>query len=928
MKTLKFFFKSILIYTAILLLIQSKSFPQVLWQQVYSSTAIVHCMAKQGNIIYAGTLGNGFIKSNDNGINWNPSNNGLTVLNIYAIAFSGNNIFVGAGALLGSSGGVFISTDSGNNWTSTGLTNKNVRCLAISGNNIFAGTKGAGIFLSTDNGTTWNEVNDGLSNLTIAAIAIKGSFIFAGTSDGVFRSTNNGVSWSLANSGLTYLNTSCFLVSGSNLFAGTKGGGVFLSTSDGTSWNNVNTGLSDLVIYGFESSSNNVFVGTSKGVAFTADNGTGWIGKGLIFYTVNSILSTEQYIFAGSSIGIHKLELSQAVLPLELIKPIGGEIWQSTSQQLIIWKTTGIANVKLEYTTNNGSNWLTIIASIPATTSNFSWVIPVVQSSECKIKISDVINQDIFINSTNKFTISVNLDYDFISANEVKMWIGNNGDGSHNPITDGGGFLWPGGINATKEAIFEDGLVWGCKVYGQIRVNGNTHRQGLMPGKILSPGVADNPADPKYLIWKLKKNWPSLPSPERERYEYNYFNWPGELGAPYIDVNKDGIFTKGIDLPYVIGDETLFFVANDLDSARTAFTYGSPPIGIEVQITTYAYNRTDELKDVVFKKYKIINKSSYTLNDMYLSYWADPDLGTASDDFSGCDSLLNLGYAYNGVENDPIYGSPPPAVGHLFLQGPMSPGNPTDSAIFNGKWRKGYKNLPMTSYNFYSCGLSPQYCIPTQGVYTGTIEAYFNMQGLIKDGTPYINPLTNKTTKFPINGDPATGTGWYEGLGWPGGFNPGDRYYLINSGSFSLAPNDSQEVVIAILIAKGTDRLNSVTKLKQKAQITKDFYLNAILTSTEKQETIPSKYELSQNYPNPFNSQTKIIFRIPKSARSTLKLYDILGKEIATLINEIKQPGEYYVELNSDKFNLPSGIYFYQLRAGEFLKTMKMILMK
>jgi hypothetical protein len=88
----------------------------------------------------------------------------------------------------------------------------------------------------------------------------------------------------------------------------------------------------------------------------------------------------------------------------------------------------------------------------------------------------------------------------------------------------------------------------------------------------------------------------------------------------------------------------------------------------------------------------------------------------------------------------------------------------------------------------------------------------------------------------------------------------------------------------------------------------------------------PENYELYQNYPNPFNPTTTIRFTIPHSLHVTLKVYDILGKEIATLVDEEKNPGSY--EAKFDASNLPSGVYFYRIRAGEFNQTKKMVLMK
>jgi hypothetical protein len=98
---------------------------------------------------------------------------------------------------------------------------------------------------------------------------------------------------------------------------------------------------------------------------------------------------------------------------------------------------------------------------------------------------------------------------------------------------------------------------------------------------------------------------------------------------------------------------------------------------------------------------------------------------------------------------------------------------------------------------------------------------------------------------------------------------------------------------------------------------------------------IPSQYNLYQNYPNPFNALTKITFDIPSNGfpiktfgndRVVLKIYDILGKEITTLVNEQLNPGTYEVTFYGT--NLPSGIYFYRLTAGDFVVTKKLILLK
>ncbi|MBS1493363.1 MAG: T9SS type A sorting domain-containing protein [Bacteroidetes bacterium] len=88
----------------------------------------------------------------------------------------------------------------------------------------------------------------------------------------------------------------------------------------------------------------------------------------------------------------------------------------------------------------------------------------------------------------------------------------------------------------------------------------------------------------------------------------------------------------------------------------------------------------------------------------------------------------------------------------------------------------------------------------------------------------------------------------------------------------------------------------------------------------------PDKYELMQNYPNPFNPTTKINFSLPKQGFVTLKVYDVLGKQVAELLSEVKAAGNYTVDFNAGK--LASGIYFYTLESAGFVDTKRMILVK
>lgn len=99
-----------------------------------------------------------------------------------------------------------------------------------------------------------------------------------------------------------------------------------------------------------------------------------------------------------------------------------------------------------------------------------------------------------------------------------------------------------------------------------------------------------------------------------------------------------------------------------------------------------------------------------------------------------------------------------------------------------------------------------------------------------------------------------------------------------------------------------------------------------IFLGVDKNGSVPNNYSLSQNFPNPFNPATSITFSIPSSNITTLKVYDLLGKEVAVLVNEKKEAGTFTVPFSADR--LPSGVYFYRLQSGRFTETKKMLLLR
>ena len=122
----------------------------------------------------------------------------------------------------------------------------------------------------------------------------------------------------------------------------------------------------------------------------------------------------------------------------------------------------------------------------------------------------------------------------------------------------------------------------------------------------------------------------------------------------------------------------------------------------------------------------------------------------------------------------------------------------------------------------------------------------------------------------------------------------------------------------------------SLTKEQRRERIRKDLMLltqrEFTKSSLEEPKQVTIKYSLSQNYPNPFNPVTKINYSIAKQGFVTLKIYDILGREIKTLVNEVKTPGNYIVEFNGSEFS--SGVYFYKIQSDNFSRVKRMVLIK
>ncbi len=344
-------------------------------------------------------------------------------------------------------------------------------------------------------------------------------------------------------------------------------------------------------------------------------------------------------------------------------------------------------------------------------------------------------------------------------------------------------------------------------------------------------------------VTNIIKNWPGNGSAENPT--------EGKFLAPFQDVNGDESYdylsgdyprylmaglefdtatitvgpTSFVNLScndYLFGDKTLWWVFNDVGDAHGET--GSQPIGMEIRAQAFGFKSNDEINDMTFYKYQIINRSSLSLNGTYFGQWVDPDLGNAVDDFVGCDVPRGLGYCYNGDADDDGaggYGPNPPAVGVDFFQGPIADVGDGIDNDRDGCTDCTYYIDANHDTTIVPDDVLPELIIMSKFVYynnvngtpngnpNGFTDIYNYLQGIWLDGLPITyggdgrNPANpNCNFMFPGTTDPSfPGQNWTEVTA---GNTPEDRRFLQTAGPFDLKPGAVNYITTGVVWARAT----------------------------------------------------------------------------------------------------------------------------
>ena len=427
------------------------------------------------------------------------------------------------------------------------------------------------------------------------------------------------------------------------------------------------------------------------------------------------------------------------------------------------------------------------------------------------------------------------------------LWIGGMDDQNNLKIAamtyrQTGSDFYPGPLNADTESeeygstTYED-----CNEFNQHWVISKNDVESYVTYMdcVNNENCDENTMFPGYQIPNVITNW----------HASNYdFDGTNEYLAPFIDLDGDGEYNNsdypGYDLnaegncseeDYLFGDQSIWWVFNDAGNYHGET--GGTAIGLEIQAQAFAYKTNDELSDMTFYNYKIINRSSETLNDTYFGQWVDPDIGNYEDDYVGCDVDLGLGYCYNGDDDDnglqgsAGYGINPPAIGVDFFKGPLADENDGIDNDRDGEIDEEGEQIIMSKFVYYNNAAWDTDIYDWNNDPVMDVDYYNYLRGIWTNGQPMTyggnggdvnNPQCD--FMFPGDTDPNFNETWDETTA---GNTPSDRRFLQSAGPFTLDPGAVNYITVGVVWARGNNGpLSSVEAMKDADVMAQDLFDN------------------------------------------------------------------------------------------------------
>jgi len=852
---------------------------QVFWEQpAESRLGIVLSLAIDAHgQVFAGTP-TGVFSSNNDGNTWMPVGASSLKYAITALTIkTGNQVFAGT-----SENGIYRFNTYDSSWApvNAGLTNRKILSLAIDPltQDLWAGTRDGGVFLlANQDSSVWTTA--GLAGESVWSLAInKRGQIFAGTSNGVFNRSNKVGSWMPKGLEGTIIISLAIDPSTPDIFAGASGGGVFRSTNDSNTWIPISEGLTNKVIRSLAINTNGyVFAGTNgSGVFRLIKNESAWakINTGLTDSTIFALSINSQVserVFAGTRGGAFRSVDAKLPWLASTLPDSQQQRAQNVDIAAIIHDDIGVRQVSLYYRRGGRANFQPVVmAETPPNSNRFRGEIPSDSVTSCGVEYY-IRAGDVFEN-TNRFpAISI-----------VSIQIRVDGEGEIKRDAQGKSLAQPSGSDQNAYRLFSVPLDVDDK----------------SPKAVLEDDLGRYDKK-KWRFYALRDDYYSVPMGASI---YTEFLNTEEMkpGKAFWLIVKDS--SKVIDTGPAVSNKTdkeyVIALHSGWNFIGNPFNFSIPVEKLRLKSRgkppTLRYFSGEWTNVTANPVRKILPFEGYAVFDSTFpgdTLFVNPDLSASSSQLLKQTTLQR--------EN---------ALFSIQILAQCQEARDVDNVVtVAADASRNQDDLDQPEP-------------PVIGEYVSVYFPHRDWQTLAKtyclDARP--EPTEGEVWEFEVK------------------TNIRDKVNLTFEGLDEVLPELEVWLVDdALKITQNLRESNhyAVAGSEQPKQLKlvvgkRDFVGEKLAEA----QAIPTTYELSQNFPNPFNPSTTIRYGLPKAERVTLKIYNLLGEEVVTLVNDEQQAAGYHAAIwdgrNKNGVVVASGIYVYRIRARRFAMAKKLSLIR
>jgi hypothetical protein len=616
---------------------------------------------------------------------------------------------------------------------------------------------------------------------------------------------------------------------------------------------------------------------------------------------------------------------------ISVLQPNGGEIWRVGTQKLITWASYSVSNVKIDYSSNNGTTWNPITASVSAASQSYLWTVPQSFTSQCVVRLIDLADSTTRDLSDTVFTIT----------NSVSLL---------SPI---GGEVWK------KESVHK--ITWTNAPFktAQLEYSSNNGSSWLPIANSVpaaAPGYSwtvPTICSSNYLV-RIKDssdvdNYFVNPAPFTV-FDVGMTNPVGGErfnGKDSVQITWSAEYVSKLKIEYSFDSGSSWRIITDsVDASLLKYWWHIPNLNVPFGLVRISNIAAKEFFYVCssFTVTKILNPNLIQNGDFsnamgnwdtYVNTPAAAILsvdngklfasitngGTANWHIQLLQSGLNL---QQGKTYDLTFDAYAASPRSIYLGTSMNSGSYTEynnaTAQLSATSKSFNFTLQMSSPTDPQARLFVNLGLSNINVYMDNIalREHDNVKS-ISLTAPLKDSVLSGNSKYKIiwNTQNISTIHLYYKFWNSSTWVPISQNINAVLGNYSwTVPNVDDSCQIKIVDASD----NSVCAFSEMFQIHNITYVQ------DDQSVLPKDHYISQNYPNPFNPSTVIKYQLPNAGRVSIKIYNILGKEVMTLVDEFLKEGYYQVKF--DASTLPSGIYIYQLRTNNFVSSKKMMLVK